>query len=56
MSSADQDAGNTTLFVGGLGSFTTEEMLRTAFAKFGEIVYTKVPPGKGCGFVQYVDR
>jgi RNA recognition motif-containing protein len=26
------------------------------FAQFGDIVYTKIPPGKGCGFVQYSHR
>ena len=26
------------------------------FGRFGDIVYTKIPPGKGCGFVQFVQR
>lgn len=26
------------------------------FLPFGDIVYTKIPPGKGCGFVQFVHR
>jgi hypothetical protein len=26
------------------------------FLPFGEIIYVKVPPGKGCGFVQYLHR
>eukprot|EP00798_Chlamydomonas_sp_ICE-L_P009663 gene9663-8486_t len=50
---ADYDPTNTTLFVGGLSSCVTETQLRDIFAKFGEIIYTK---GKGCGFVQFVDR
>ena len=34
--------------------------LRTNYAlsskAFGEITYVKIPPGKGCGFVQFVQR
>lgn len=26
------------------------------FAAYGDIVYVKIPPGKGCGFVQFVSR
>jgi len=51
---SDFDPTNTTLFIGGLG--VTEEQLRSVFAAYGDIVYVKVPPGKGCGFVQFVQR
>ena len=34
----------------------TEEDLRVLFGRYGDIVYTKIPPGKGCGFVQFVQR
>ena len=34
----------------------TEDQLRALFAPYGDIVYVKIPPGKGCGFVQYVQR
>ncbi|CEP12538.1 hypothetical protein [Parasitella parasitica] len=47
---------NTTVFVGGLSAPICEEELRQYFQHFGEIVYVKIPPGKGCGFVQYVSR
>ncbi|KAI9096257.1 hypothetical protein DFS34DRAFT_581585 [Phlyctochytrium arcticum] len=50
------DPGNTTVFVGGLGPQATDEELRSYFAPFGEIIYTKIPAGKGCGFVQFVHR
>lgn len=50
------DPNNTTVFVGGLSSLVTEEELRAYFQPFGTIVYVKIPVGKGCGFVQYVDR
>lgn len=30
--------------------------MHSYFAPFGEVVYTKIPPGKGCGFVQFVHR
>jgi hypothetical protein len=44
---ADLDPTNTTLFIGGLGGGVTEEQLRAVFAQYGDIVYTKVPAGKG---------
>ena len=50
------DPNNTTVFVGGLSSFVTEDELRSFFQGFGEITYVKIPPGKGCGFVQFVQR
>ncbi|KAI9199866.1 uncharacterized protein BJ171DRAFT_427251 [Polychytrium aggregatum] len=52
----NSDPNNTTIFVGGVGPLVTEEDLRACFMNFGEIVYTKIPPGKGCGFVQFVHR
>ena len=30
--------------------------LRKVFGSFGEIVYVKIPVGKGCGFVQFTNR
>lgn len=50
------DPNNTTVFVGGLSSYVTEDELRSFFQGFGEITYVKIPPGKGCGFVQFVQR
>ncbi|CAI4039464.1 hypothetical protein SMKI_08G1310 [Saccharomyces mikatae IFO 1815] len=50
------DPNNTTVFIGGLSSLVTEDELRAYFQPFGTIVYVKIPVGKGCGFVQYVDR
>lgn len=50
------DPHNTTVFVGGLSTPITEQELREYFRPFGEILYTKIPPGKGCGFVQFVSR
>merc|ERR1719181_6234 len=47
---------NTTLFIGALSSDVSEEALAAAFQSFGEIVYTKIPPGRSCGFVQFVLR
>ncbi|XP_042513174.1 polyadenylate-binding protein RBP47B'-like isoform X2 [Macadamia integrifolia] len=54
--SADSDINNTTIFVGGLDPNVTEEELRQIFAQFGELVYVKIPLGKGCGFVQFGTR
>uniref|UniRef100_V5EVC9 RRM domain-containing protein n=1 Tax=Kalmanozyma brasiliensis (strain GHG001) TaxID=1365824 RepID=V5EVC9_KALBG len=50
------DPNNTTVFVGGLSSLISEATLRRYFEHFGEITYVKIPPGKGCGFVQYVRK
>jgi RNA recognition motif-containing protein len=47
---------NTTVFVGGLSCPISEDELKQYFHIFGDIVYVKIPPGKGCGFVQYVSR
>ncbi|KAI0523407.1 hypothetical protein KFK09_005802 [Dendrobium nobile] len=52
----DSDITNTTIFVGGLDPNVAEEELRQIFAQFGELVYVKIPGGKGCGFVQYAAR
>ena len=40
---ADFDPTNTTLFIGGLSGGVTEEQLRAAFARFGDIIYVKIP-------------
>jgi RNA recognition motif-containing protein len=50
------DPNNTTVFGGGLSGYVTEDELRSFFQGFGEITYVKIPPGKGCGFVQFVQR
>ena len=50
------DPNNTTVVVGGLSGYVTEDELRSYFQGFGEITYVKIPPGKGCGFVQFVHR
>lgn len=53
---SDVDPTNTTLFIGGLSSQVVEDQLRILFGQFGDIIYVKIPQGKGCGFVQYVLR
>lgn len=52
----ETDANNTTIFIGGLDPNVSEEELRQIFAQFGELVYVKIPSGKGCGFVQFGTR
>lgn len=54
--SGETDPNNTTLFIGGLSTSVSEAELHAAFSRCGEIVYTKIPAGKGCGFVQFVQR
>lgn len=53
---SDFDPTNTTLFIGGLSPSVSEEALRAVFSRFGDIIYVKIPQGKGCGFVQFVLR
>uniref|UniRef100_A0A383W2Q4 RRM domain-containing protein n=1 Tax=Tetradesmus obliquus TaxID=3088 RepID=A0A383W2Q4_TETOB len=53
---AELDPTNTTLFIGGLSAGVSEDELRAIFVRYGEVVYTKIPQGKGCGFVQFVNR
>ncbi|OWZ03217.1 hypothetical protein PHMEG_00025089 [Phytophthora megakarya] len=52
----EEEGTNTTVFVGGLDPSTTDEELRARFGALGEIVSVKVPPGRGCGFVQYTTK
>ncbi|KAG0592365.1 hypothetical protein M758_1G240700 [Ceratodon purpureus] len=52
----DNDPNNTTIFVGGLDPAVGDEDLRNVFGQFGELVYVKIPAGKGCGFVQFTHR
>jgi len=44
------------VYVGGLGPNVSEEELRKAFAKYGDLASVKIPVGKQCGFVQFVNR
>jgi hypothetical protein len=34
----------------------SEDELRQICVQFGELIYVKIPVGKGCGFVQYASR
>ncbi|KAF1313518.1 Nuclear acid binding, partial [Globisporangium splendens] len=56
MGNTEEEGANTTVFVGGLDPSTTEEELRARFGAIGDIVSVKVPPGRGCGFVQYTTK
>ncbi|XVE93333.1 hypothetical protein REPUB_Repub01dG0183000 [Reevesia pubescens] len=55
-SQSDNDSNNATIFVGGLDSDVSDDDLRQPFSQFGEIISVKIPPGKGCGFVQFANR
>ncbi|EPS64859.1 nucleic acid binding protein, partial [Genlisea aurea] len=50
------DTLNSTIFVGRLDPSVTDEDLRQPFSQYGEIVSIKIPPGRGCGFVQFANR
>ncbi|XP_043691742.1 polyadenylate-binding protein RBP45-like isoform X1 [Telopea speciosissima] len=52
----ENEANNTTIFVGGLDSNVTEDHLRQIFGQFGDLVHVKIPMGKRCGFVQFAIR
>lgn len=55
-SSSENDPNNTTVFVGGLDSSVKDQDLRQIFGQYGDLVSVKIPVGKGCGFVQFVNR
>ncbi|XP_024521576.1 polyadenylate-binding protein RBP47 [Selaginella moellendorffii] len=52
----EDDFTNTTIFVGGLDQNVSLDDLKDVFSPYGEIKYTKIPPGRGCGFVQFMTR
>ncbi|GJN21379.1 hypothetical protein PR202_gb08849 [Eleusine coracana subsp. coracana] len=53
---SDADSTNRTVYVGGLDPNVSEEELRKAFTKYGDLASVKIPVGKQCGFVQFVNR
>ncbi|KAJ8500690.1 hypothetical protein OPV22_011242 [Ensete ventricosum] len=53
---SDGDLTNTTVFVGGLDPNVNEDDLKQTFSQYGEIASVKIPVGKQCGFVQFVQR
>ncbi|KAJ6841175.1 polyadenylate-binding protein RBP47-like [Iris pallida] len=53
---SDGESTNTTVFVGGLDPNVSEDELKQAFSQYGEIASVKIPIGKQCGFVQFVNR
>lgn len=55
-SDSENDPNNTTIFVGGLDSSVTDDILRQVFSTYGELVHVKIPLGKRCGFVQFANR
>lgn len=52
----ENDPNNTTIFVGGLDTNINDDLLRQVFSQYGELVHVKIPVGKRCGFVQFVNR
>lgn len=44
------------IFVGGLDPSVTDDILKTVFGQYGELVHVKIPVGKRCGFVQFANR
>jgi hypothetical protein len=44
------------IFVGNLDPNVTDEHLRQVFSQYGQLLHVKIPSGKRCGFVQFVDR
>ena len=44
------------IFVGGLDPSVSDDQLRQVFSAYGDILYVKIPFGKGCGFVQFGSR
>ena len=56
LAQSDGDLANTTVFVGGLDPNVSEDDLKQTFSQYGEIASVKIPVGKQCGFVQFVQR
>ncbi|CAN1242924.1 Polyadenylate-binding protein RBP45A, partial [Linum perenne] len=52
----ENDPNNTTIFVGALDPSVSDDILRSVFGKYGELVHVKIPAGKRCGFVQFANR
>ncbi|KAL6546740.1 Polyadenylate-binding protein rbp45 [Orobanche minor] len=52
----EDDPTNTTIFVGNLDSNITDDHLSQVFGQYGQLLHVKIPVGKRCGFVQFVDR
>ncbi|XP_030971258.1 polyadenylate-binding protein RBP45B-like isoform X1 [Quercus lobata] len=52
----ESDPNNTTIFVGNLDPNVTDDHLRQVFSQYGQLAHVKIPSGKRCGFVQFVDR
>lgn len=44
------------IFVGGLDSSVTDDLLKQVFGQYGELISVKIPVGKRCGFVQFTSR
>ncbi|KAG9449496.1 hypothetical protein H6P81_009461 [Aristolochia fimbriata] len=53
---AETDATSTTIFIGSLDPNVSEDELKQIFGQLGELVYVKIPPTKGSGFVQFSTR
>ncbi|KAH7652255.1 Apoptosis-promoting RNA-binding protein TIA-1/TIAR (RRM superfamily) protein [Dioscorea alata] len=53
---SDNDPNNTTIFVGGVDSTVTDDVLRQLFGPYGELINVKIPVGKRCAFVQFASR
>lgn len=50
------DPNNTTVFVGGIDTSITHDVLKAFFSRFGELTNVKIPYGKGCAFVEFKDH
>lgn len=44
------------IFVGGVDSTVTDDVLRQLFSPYGELINVKIPVGKRCAFVQFASR
>lgn len=51
-----EDKSITTLYIGNIGEFMTEQDLRDHFYQFGEIRSISIVPKQQCAFVQYTTR
>ena len=50
------ETGNTTIFIGGVSPYASEEDIVNYFLPFGDISSVKMVPAKACAFIQFISH
>ena len=56
LSGGMDQTGNTTIFIGGVSAYSTEEEIAKYFTPFGDISLVKLVPLKACAFITFVSH